>query len=157
MGMILGYFGKKAEEASKKYRTFVEDILGTEYDSPLQSTYGTAVLGSGEFIEMVTATHLTDQKANRDVPALRKFMPFPSTADILRAVNAVMGENIKQARQVGMYLCHKYSGENLRELGALFNVGVSAITEASRLLTKKMEKDKALQDIVKRVKGTLHI
>jgi len=33
----------------------------------------------------------------------------------------------------------------------------SAITEASRLLTRKMEKDKALQDVVKRVKGNLNI
>lgn len=68
-----------------------------------------------------------------------------------------MGENAKQARQVGMHLCHKYSGVKLRELGALFNVGVSAITEASRLLTRKIEKDKALQDAIKRVKGNLAI
>jgi len=157
MGMVLSYFGEKTEAAGTKYRTFVEDLLGTEYDSPLQNTFGAAVLGSGEFIEMVTATHLTDQTVNRDVPALRQFIALPSTEDILRAVAAVMGENIKQARQVGMHLCHKYSGENLRGLAELFNVGVSAITEASRLLTKKMEKDKALQDAVKRVKGDLSI
>ena len=52
------------------------------------------------------------------------FIALPSTEDILRAVAAVMGENRKQARQVGMHLCHKYSGENLRGLGELFNVGV---------------------------------
>lgn len=157
MGMILGYFGNKAEEAGKKYRTFVEDMLGTEYDSPLQKTFGTAVLGSGEFIEMVTVKHLNEQTVNRDVPALRQFIACPSTEDVLRAVAAVMGENRKQARQVGMHLCHKHSGGNLCELGELFNVGISAITEASRLLVKKMEKDKALQNTVKRIKGSLHI
>jgi len=157
MGMILGYFGKTAEVAGKKYRTFVEDLLDTEYDSPLQNTFGSAVLGSGEFIEMITATHLTDQTVNRDIPAIRQFIALPSTEDILRVVDAVMGENGKQARQVGMHLCHKYSGENLKEIGALFNVGVSAITEASRLLTKKMEKDKPLHDAVQRVKGDLKI
>jgi len=157
MGMIHGYFGKKAEEAGKKYRTFVVDLLGTEYDSPLQNTFGTAVLGSGEFIEMVTATHLTDQPVNRDVPALRQFIDRPSPEDILKAVTALMGENKKQARQVGMHLCHKYSGGNLRELGELFNVGISAITEASRLLTKKMKKDKSLMAAVKRVKMDLSI
>jgi hypothetical protein len=36
-------------------------------------------------------------------------------------------------------------------------VGISAITEASRLLTKKMEKDKSLLDAVKRVKRDLNI
>ena len=68
-----------------------------------------------------------------------------------------MGENEKQARQVGMHLCHKYSRGNLRELGALFNVGISAITEASRLLTKKMKNDKSLLDAVKRVKRDSNI
>jgi hypothetical protein len=38
-----------------------------------------------------------------------------------------------------------------------FNVGVSAITEASRLLMKKMAKDKALQDAIKRIKRNLNI
>jgi REP element-mobilizing transposase RayT len=157
MGMILGYFGNNAKEAGIKYRSFVEDMLGTEYDSPLQNIFGSTVLGSNEFIEMVTATHLNDQAVNRDVPALRQFIACPSTEEVLKAVDTVMGENRKQARQVGMHLCHKYSGGNLRELGELFNVGISAITEASRLLVKKMEKDKALKDRVKRIKGNLNI
>jgi transposase len=58
---------------------------------------------------------------------------------------------------MGMHLCHKYNGDNLRELAELFNVGVSAITEASRLLKKKMEKDKALQYAIKRVEGLKYL
>jgi len=157
MGMILGYFGKGSKEAVKKYRAFVEEVLDTECDSPLQGSIGTAVLGSSEFVEMVTSTHLTTQVVNRDVPALRQFASFPSPEEILKAISAVMGENEKLARQVGMHLCHKHSGEKLRDLGALFTVGVSAITEASRLLSRRMEKDETLCDAVKRVKGILNI
>lgn len=157
VGMILGYFGKGSVAAGKKYRVFVEEMLGTEYETPLQGAIGTAVLGSPEFVELVTTTHLTTQVVDREVPALREFAYFPSPEEILRAVSTIMVENAKQARQVGMHICHKYSGERLRELGELFNVGVSAITEASRLLTRKMEKDKTLLDAVNRVKGILNI
>lgn len=99
-GMVLDYFGRNIKVASKKYRTFVEDILGTEYESPLQSTYGTAVLGSGKFIEMVTATHLTDQVANRDVPALRQFINRPSPEEILSAVGRRHGRK-REAGETG--------------------------------------------------------
>ena len=157
IGMILGYFGKDAVVAGKGYRIFVEDKIGSAYYSPLQKTFGSSVLGSAEFIEKITNTYLTDKAVNRDVPALRQFIALPSAKEILDSVSVVMGENRKQARQIGMHLCHKYSGEGLQELSSMFNVGVPAITEASRLLTKKMAKDKALQDAIKRIKRNLNI
>jgi hypothetical protein len=58
-----GYFGKKAVDAGKRYRTFVEEMIGTEYDSPLQNTFGSAVLGSGEFVEKVTKTMMSEAKS----------------------------------------------------------------------------------------------
>ena len=61
-------------------------------------------------------------------------------------------ENEKLARQAGMYLCRKYSGEKLREIGKMFNVGESAITEACRLFLQEMEKDKKLGREIDRVK-----
>lgn len=157
MEMIHGYFDKTSKEAGKKYRIFVEEMLSVECDSPLQGAIGTAVLGSAEFVEIVTTTQLTAQKIDREVPTLRYFASHPSPEEIVRAVESVMRENEKQARQVCMHLCHKYSGEKLQELGVLFKVGVSAISEASRLLTIKMEKDKTLLATVKRIKGILKI
>ena len=56
-----------------------------------------------------------------------------------------------------MYLCYKYSGEKLREIGKLFSAGESAKTLASRLFLQKMEKDKMLRIEIDRVKGTLKI
>jgi len=154
---ILDYFGKKKKEAMKKYRSFVEDLLGKEYDSPSQNTFGTAVLGTAEFIEMVTSEHLSKKAIDRAVPGIRQFKTSPEPEEIMKAVAAVMGENEKLARQVGMYLCHKYSGKKLREIGNLFGVGETAIAEARRLLSRKMEKDKRLCGEVEKVKAILVI
>ena len=154
---ILGYFGKKAADAVKRYRAFVEDLLGKEYESPLKATFGTAILGSVAFIEAVTAEHLTTREAERDLPALRQFALRPALAEILSAVKSVIDGDEKLARQAGMYLCHRYSGEKLRAIGELFNVRESAISEASRLFPGKMEKDEKLGKAIERIKGELKI
>lgn len=157
MEAILDYFSSSAKEARQKYRSFVEDLLGKEYESPLKNTFGAAVLGSAEFIEMVTKEHLAEKEIDRTVPDIRQFKSKPEPEEILKAVAAVMGENEKLARQVGMYLCHKCSGKKLREIGNLFGVGETAIAEARRLLSRKMVTDKQLSREVERVRGVLEI
>jgi putative transposase len=157
METILDYFGKKNKEAMKKYRLFVEELLGKEYDSPFRNTFGCAVLGTDEFREMVASQHLAEKEVDRAVPGIRQFKTSPEPVDILKAVASVTGENEKLARQVGMYLCHKYSGKKLREIGELFGVGETAIAEARRLLLKKLAKDKKLCEVVEKVKANLAI
>ncbi|MCM2266109.1 MAG: hypothetical protein NDI73_13055 [Desulfuromonadales bacterium] len=68
-----------------------------------------------------------------------------------------MCENEKLARQVGMYLCHRHSGKKLKELGALFGVGETAIAEARRLLTRKLQADRQLASTVEKVRSKLNI
>lgn len=157
MDAVLNYFGKRLKEAKKKYRIFVEDLLEKEYDSPLQNTYGTAVLGTPGFVEMITTTHLAEKEVDRAVPEIRQFKAFPEPTEIVKAAASVMGDNEKLARQVGMYLCHKHSGKKLREIGELFGVGETAIAEARRLLSKKMEHDEKLCKEVEKVKSILKI
>lgn len=154
---ILGYFGKRVADAMKKYRAFVEDLLGKEYESPLKETFGTAILGSAGFIETITATYLTTKEVERDLPALRQFAVRPTLEEILGTVKSVIDSDEKLARQAGMYLCHRYSGEKLRTIGELFNVRESAISEASRLFPRKMEKDKQLAEAMERIKAELKI
>ena len=70
---ILAHFGKNAASANQRYRSFVEDLLGREYESPLKGTFGTAVLGTESFVAMITETQIASKGADRTVPALRAF------------------------------------------------------------------------------------
>jgi chromosomal replication initiation ATPase DnaA len=56
-----------------------------------------------------------------------------------------------------MYLCHRYNGEKLRTIGDLFNVRESAMSEASRLFPRKMERDEKLGKSIEKIKGELNI
>lgn len=154
---IHGYFDKKIADARRKYRSFVEEIIGAEYESPLKGTFGTAILGTTGFVEMVTATHLVTREVERDVPALRQFTARPTLEKIQAAVNTVINSDEKLARQACMYLCHRHSGEKLRAIGELFGVRESAVTEASRLFPRKMQKDETLGEVIDRIKEILKI
>lgn len=154
-GFILDYFGKGATEAGKKYQTFVEDLIGKEYESPLQGTVGSSILGSAGFVEKITAVHVDTKEADKNVPALRQLMSCPSSEEIINVVKTIFVENEKLARQASIHICHKYSGMKLREIGNLFDVGETAIVEASRRFFFKMGEDKKLKKMVERVKKKL--
>lgn len=154
---ILDYFGKGATEAGKKYRGFVEDLIGNKYESPLQGTVGSSILGSAGFVEEITAVHVDTKEADKNVPALRQLTTRRSLEEMINAVKTVFVENEKLARQASIHICHKYSGVKLREIGSLFDVGETAIVEASRRFSLKMGEDKKLKRMVERVKRELEI
>jgi putative transposase len=154
---LLDYFGTSATNAKQRYRSFVEDLLGTAYESPLKETFGTAVLGTEGFVAMIAETHIAAKGVDRTIPGLQAFASRPEPEAILSAVSSVMGENEKLARQVGMYLCHRHSGKKLKEIGALFGVGETAIAEARRLLSRKLKEDRQLAKTVEMVRSQLKI
>lgn len=156
-GFILGYFGNKAAVAGKKYRLFVEEMLGKEYVSPLRGTVGSSLLGSPGFIEEITTVHVKDKAAGRDLPAVRQLTIQPLPAEIIGEVNKAFPEDGKLARQAAMHLCHRYSGSKLKEIGNHFAVKESAVTEGSRRFAAKLEEDKELRDRVEKVKKGLKI
>lgn len=154
---ILGCFGKIGAVAGKKYKAFVEELIGKEYDSPLQGAIGTAVLGTPGFVEMITETHVGKREPARDLPSLRQLSIRPSLEEIVTAVDMVFDTDKKMARQAGMYLCHRYSGERLMEICKLYKVSESAITEAARTFPRKMGKNAKLIEEVDKVKVMLKI
>ncbi|HTZ17857.1 MAG TPA: transposase [Dissulfurispiraceae bacterium] len=149
-GFILESFGKNASAARKNYRDFVEKIDTEGYEGPLKCAVGGAILGSPDFIEEITGTYLKEREKDKDIPALKHFSDRPPISDIIDTAKEAIKENEKLARQAGIYLCHKYSGASLKEIACKFDVGVSAIGEASKLFMKKMEQDASLRKQIDR-------
>jgi hypothetical protein len=154
---ILGSFAGSAANVRKKYQLFVEDLIGKEYESPLKSTFGSSILGSGSFIEAITQEHLSAKEPSRNLPALRQFAVRPLPEEIIRAVQDKFDGNEKLARNASIHICHKYSGAKLKDISQLFAVRESAITEASRRFLLKMELEKSLKEKVDQVKRMLKI
>lgn len=127
------------------------NLIGREYSSPLKKTVASTILGSAKFVAEIQEQHLSGKKEDRELPALRKLAVKPSLDRIVEAVRTVFPEDGRLAMKAGIYLCHHFSGAKLREIGELFQLSESGVTQASRRFGKDVEKDKKLREKLKQI------
>lgn len=152
---ILEGFGKKAAVAQNNYRLFVYEMLSREYASPMQETVASTILGSAAFVSEIQEDHLNARKTDRDLPALRELKERPSLDEIVKVVGEVFADDERQARKVRIYLCHRFSGARLREIGEMFSLTESGVTRASKRLAEAMEGDRALRKKIANLQNRL--
>jgi len=75
----------------------------------------------------------------------------------LAAVEATPGTENGVARKVAIYLCHRHSGARLREIGARFGIGESAVSQESRRLLGRIAADESLRQKIETVRQKLGI
>jgi hypothetical protein len=142
--------------ANEKYRRFVEDMLGKDYESPLQGTVASTLLGSESYVRHIMETHLDGKPLERDVPAIRELSKSRKIEQILNGVKGVFGDAGLE-RKIGIYLAHRYTGAQLKEIGTYFDKTESAISQASRRFAAEMAGDKELEKVVNEVVEKLNL
>ena len=151
---ILGYFDTKPTAAMKIYRSFVNSLTDQEYASPLSELSHSVILGGREFVAEIKDRFLKGKQPDRELPALRDIRNRPGLDDLEQVVNSLLRSDDKLARQVKLYLCHRYSGKKLREIADRFGISESGVTQASRRIRIKQKNDKKLGKLIMRmVKG----
>lgn len=155
-GFILGYFGKGTKEAEKKYHSFVNDLLKQDYSSPLGRSVAGAILGSVEFIAAIEEKYLREKESDRNLPELRKISRRMSLDEIIQTGRSHLGEE-RAADKAIIYLCHKYSGARLKEIGERFGVGESAVSQISKRFGQKINEDGEIKRMIKGLKERLRI
>jgi len=153
--LILNYFGK-GEERFRKYRGFVEELLGSEYESPLGGVVASTILGSESFVSELTEKHVDGKQSDRELPAVRKLTTKPSLQAILEAATDISSSS-KAAKNASIYLCHKYSGAGLKEIGEMFGIKESAVSQATRRFAQVLERDKGLLKQIEKVRKDLEM
>lgn len=143
-GFILGYFGKKGEDAQRAYRSFVDCLSGTEYVSPLTKTVASCLLGDDEFVEDITANYLENKDLDRNLPSLRELSKEVLLDKIEAEVDATL-KGARLSRAAKLYLCHRYSGATLKEIGLRHGLGESAVSQASHRFGSRIESDAELK------------
>lgn len=151
--MILAYLAPSEADARIRYRAFVEDKLGCEYQSPLKDVLAGTVLGREGFIEMVRKKHLT-KEGDRNLSAQRTLKVHRTVDQISRAVAHHVTDE-KLARKISIHLCHRFTGERLCRLGECFGLSESGITQVSRRLAGEAKKDDTLRRLIERIESGL--
>lgn len=157
-GFILSYFSKKVSSARKTYREFVQTFIGPEYESPLQNVVASTILGSSDFVQKIKERYVDTEKVDRNLPALRELITGITTIERVKTeVESVFGNDAKLSRKVSLYVCHRYSGLKLKEIGNHFGIGESGVSEASRRVALRIDTDRRLRKKIQIIKNTLEL
>ncbi len=136
---------------------FVNELIGIEYKSPLGGVVSATLLGSESFVDLIKVKYVYGKKPDKEIPALKELADRPSVEQISALVDTVSWKDGGLSRGIIMYLCRQYSGARLKEIGAFFGIGESAVSQASRRIEEKMKSSRALEREMKAAENELFL
>lgn len=154
--LILGYFSSKDREARRRYKRFVEEGMMAKVSDPLGEVISGALLGAETFVEWVRGNVIRGMREGRDLPAINQLKPRPSIEQVSERVESSLGRDHRWFRDVSLSLCHRYTGETLREIGAFHGgMGESAVSQAVRRMSRRMEGERRLKEEISKIEMDL--
>jgi len=69
----------------------------------------------------------------------------------------MLNHNASLSKKMTLYLCHRYSGLTLKDIGKHFNICESAVTEASRRFDVFLKKNNNLQKDIEAARKKLNL
>jgi REP element-mobilizing transposase RayT len=151
--MILSYSGKDAED---KYRKFVEEGLKKKIKNPFKKVVSSTILGEDKFIEWVRDNFIKSRKKIRDLPTYNFLIRKPTLEEIDKKVSKIIKDK-KKGRKISLYIMHKFSGAKLKDIGKLFNISESGVTQNTKRFEKDLNKDRGLRKTVDVIQKELEI
>ncbi len=94
---------------------------------------------------------------DKELPVLKELVEKTSMQDIFEEVELVFTKDKVLARNVKMYLCQRYTGKKLKEIGLHFGIGESGVSQACRRVAQKTEKDKKLKNKIVRLEKQINL
>ena len=155
MDFVLGYFGKKLLDSQKGYRNFVNAFINQKYKSPLRDIVSSTILGGHLFIGFIKDKYLTDQKEDKDLPALEVLKKKIRIEDISHEVDKKIKDDIKLSRKIKMYLSRKHTGERLDDIGKRFGIGGSGVCKIWKQISDQIERDNGLRKTIRKLENNM--
>lgn len=151
-GNILGYFDSMKHRAQRKYLRYVEEAIEVAPNNPLKEVFASTFLGGEEFTNQVRERVKRVKGAEiRDLPVLRALAQRPSLREIEKTVEEVLGRNNPLFKKFCIHISHRHGGFKLKEIGGFYDMGDSAINQASRRLGQVIEKEPSLKRLVDQI------
>jgi putative transposase len=153
---ILCYFGNGILQARKRYQEFVNARINVKYDSPLEQTVASTILGSDHFIELIKDKYLDLKKRDRNLPALKKLTRNPGIDEAFKEVGSLFNSKPSLTKKITIYLFHQYSDRPLKEIGTFFGIGESAVSDASKRFDAILKKNGTLQKKIELIRDKMN-
>ncbi len=144
--LVLGYFGREDEDRRRNYRNYLFEAIDKESRNPLANSVASTILGTDDFVRDIREKYLGEKESDRDLPALRDLSRGPEVTEIKALSEDAFPENERLARMAGIYLCWRFSGAKLKEIGGLYGISESGVNRACHRFENMMERDDDLRE-----------
>ena len=151
--LLTAYFGGDKVKGRRQYWSYVYQGIKGEVENPFDDVFHQAILGTEEFVEGVKAKISWGKE--REVPALRGLRRSVSVDKILEMIGSRYAMEAAEIldrkttarfiRQAALELCYRYSPKSQKELGELFGVDYSTVSQNRSRLKRKLQDDGQLK------------
>jgi len=154
------YFRGDSAQGRRRYREYVNQGLEGEIENPFEDVVHQSILGSQYFVKWVKKKLPRQQQ--REIPSLGKLqhdLPVEHIIEVVARAGQVLTEElldrktrIKELRQMAMELSYRYSNEKQAEIGAIFGVDYSTVSQSRTRLKAKLKSNRKLNKQFKQIK-----
>lgn len=157
---LLSQFDQDLSKSRKKYKKFVLENI--DIDNPLENTYKAIALGDNSFIEKIIQKIEVIGK-NREIRETKISDPYvqeeiiDKIVEIFKIKRPHLFKHTKNNiyRQLALHLIKKYSSLSLKEIGGLFDMDYSAVSQAVKRFENKINMDKKISNMKEMIIETL--
>lgn len=140
---IMDYFGSPAA-----FKGFMIEGLKTALEDPFKEVKNQLVLGGEAFVDEIKR-HLNKETKMREIPAVRSLKKALTIDEVIREVGkhfnakigAVISKSGKAMRQIAMEMAYRYTSSNQEEVGEIFGVDYSTVSQNRKRLRGQIERD----------------
>jgi putative transposase len=158
--LVLADFGGDTDKARKSYRkTLIEEMIQGKGIS--DQIIGQSVIGGEKFIAWVKETYLSEEN-DGEAPAHRAIRRHGSKDEIIQSIARQTRKTLEMIktekgtlRQIAMDLLYRHGGMTNPEIGRLFGVDYSAVSQERRRLRMLIEKDRKVRALLQSVESKM--
>ncbi len=158
--LLKTYFGEDSAPGRRRYREYVLQGLEGEIENPFEEVVHQSILGTQSFVEWVKDK--LPRRPPREIPALGKLQHDIPVEHIIQEV-ARAGQvqaadlldrrtSFKALRRMAMELSYRYSNQKQAEIGAVFGVDYSTVSQNRTRLKAKLKSSRKLNKQFQQIK-----
>jgi putative transposase len=147
------YFGEDTAKGRRQFREYVYHAIEGGVENPFEDVVHQSILGAQDFVDWVRQK--LPRKGQREVPSLNKLqhdIPIEQIiAEVAKAGNVKADDlqdrktKIKDLRQIAMELSYRYSNYKQKEIGVIFGVDYSTVSQNRVRLKNKLKSNRKLK------------
>ncbi|MDD5015392.1 MAG: transposase [Atribacterota bacterium] len=147
-------------KAISRYRKYISE--NQDMKNPIRESYYHLALGSETFIEKIKEK-IEDPGQKREIPSIRFFSKYDVDTIIAKMTQVLLIEkniifdkkrgNIH--RSLAIYLIKRFTPLSLSEIGELFEMDYSAVSQAAKRFEQKSEVDQEIREVMQKVMTAL--